>query len=214
MNETPHTDAPFSGPPSVETDTGAIATRGMPDAPHAPENAPATHAAPVAPPVRTPAPIPTMVQNEAGIHVPIVAPWVPVAQSQIGVKEIAGRENNPKIIAYHAATKLHATTDEVAWCSSFVNWVLAKVHMETTESAAAISWMNWGEPLDEPVHGCIVVLKRTGGNHVAFYMGEREGQLKLLGGNQGDQVKEALFSKKDLLGYRWPKGMPTEPYAG
>jgi uncharacterized protein (TIGR02594 family) len=45
-----------------------------------------------------------------------------VAQTQRGVKEIAGIKHNPKIIEYHQACILQANDDETPWCSSFVNW--------------------------------------------------------------------------------------------
>ncbi len=51
------------------------------------------------------------------------ASWMKIALAELGVHEnsLPGHQNQ-RIIQYHAATSLKAQTDEVPWCSSFVNW--------------------------------------------------------------------------------------------
>ncbi|MBP9786079.1 MAG: TIGR02594 family protein [Acinetobacter sp.] len=142
----------------------------------------------------------------------VVAPWMPIAMAELGQKEIPGANNNSRIIAYHAATDLKATTDEVPWCSSFCNWAMSQVGIDGTGKANARSWTHWGLPLESPKYGCIVVLKR-GNNamqgHVGFFIHDLPGgRLQLLGGNQGDKVSIATFNKKDVLAYRWPFSLP------
>jgi hypothetical protein len=44
-----------------------------------------------------------------------------IAKAELGTTEVPGTQNNPRILEYHATTTLKATTDEVPWCSSFVN---------------------------------------------------------------------------------------------
>ena len=72
--------------------------------------------------------------------------WLQIAraEAQLGVKEDPrlGKQNK-RIIEYHALTTLAATTDETAWCSSFVNWVLWQAGYVGTRSAAAKSWLTW-----------------------------------------------------------------------
>lgn len=131
-----------------------------------------------------------------------------IAVSQIGVKEIPGEEDNPRIIEYDTYTTLKATDDETPWCSSFVNWVMAKAGVERTNSAAARSWLNWGEHIMEPLPGCIVILKRGAppSGHVCLYVAPAgKGLIQCLGGNQGDQVKISVFKTADVLAYRIPK---------
>lgn len=132
--------------------------------------------------------------------------WLKVAEDEIGVKEAAGSADNPKIIEYHSACSLKAKDDAVHWCSAFVNWCMKEVDVKRTDSAAAVSWLKWGKKLDKPRHGCVVVLKR-GKNpafgHVAFYVGESDANIRLLGGNQSDQVKVSTFPKTMVRGYRW-----------
>jgi uncharacterized protein (TIGR02594 family) len=141
--------------------------------------------------------------------------WMKVAKQELGQAEIAGKEHNPKIIKYHASTTLKAKSDEVAWCSSFVNWVLTTAKLTGTNSAAAASWLNWGEKTTAK-NGAIVVIRNakaanssltTSGNHVGFLVKETATHYVLLGGNQSNQVKVSNFPKASwtLRGYRWPE---------
>lgn len=136
--------------------------------------------------------------------------WLTVARKEIGVKEVPGSGNNPRILEYHAQTSLHASEDAVSWCSSFMNWCMMSVGLRGTNSAAARSWQTWGLPIDKPVVGCVVVFwresKDSGLGHVAFYMGEGDKDHVLtLGGNQNDQVCIAPELRAHILCYRWPK---------
>jgi uncharacterized protein (TIGR02594 family) len=125
-----------------------------------------------------------------------------------GVHEIHGPKHSPRVLEYHQATTFKAETDEVPWCSSFVNWCMREAGIEGTQSAAARSWLTWGEGLDAPRYGCVTVLSR-GSNpmqgHVGFYVGERPDAVLVLAGNQGDAVSIAAFNRARILAYRWPK---------
>lgn len=164
-----------------------------PRPPSAPEPAPAA---------------PPPVLKEGGVR------WMDVAKKETGQHEVAGKAANPRILEYHAATSLKAKSDEVAWCSSFVNWCLARVGIEGTRSAAAASWVSWGTAVT-PRHGAIVVIYNASsansslsrsGNHVAFLVEETSTHYVLLGGNQSDSVKVSRFPKKKwkLKACRWP----------
>jgi uncharacterized protein (TIGR02594 family) len=142
------------------------------------------------------------------------APWMAIARGELGQKEIKGGEDNPRIREYHSATTLGAQPDEVAWCSSFVNWCLKQAKITGTRSAAAASWANWGQDTD-PRRGAIVVIYNAAaansalshtGNHVGFLVEDVGWGWKLLGGNQSDMVKESCFSKKKwaLKAVKWP----------
>lgn len=140
--------------------------------------------------------------------VPPETPWLDIAMSQLGVREIPGLSHADAILEYHKTTTLKATTDETPWCSSFVNWCFKKAGIPGTNSAAARSWLKWGEET-EPRRGCVVVLSR-GSNpvngHVGFYLGTAPGgRIIVLGGNQGNQVSKQKFPKTQVIGYRWPK---------
>ena len=138
------------------------------------------------------------------------ATWMLVAASEQGVRTAPPGQSNPRITAYHAGTNIAGYDDKAAWCSSFVNWTLAQVGISGTGSALARSWLDWGQPLDAPVPGCIVVLTRdnpTGWTgHVGFYLRTQGDQVLLLGGNQLDCVCENNYPLASVLGYRWPSG--------
>lgn len=136
--------------------------------------------------------------------------WLEIAENEMGTSEVPGSGDNPRILKYHQATTLKATDDSVAWCSAFANFCMKEAGIQGSGSAAARSWLNWGTRLDQPRNGCVVVLQR-GGNptqgHVGFYVGDGNGRIRILGGNQSDQVKISLFPKAMLLGFRWPANL-------
>ena len=146
------------------------------------------------------------------------APWMNIAEAEKGVIEDSRPGmHNARIVEYHQTTSLRATDDETPWCSSFVNWVIKQSGRNGTNSAAAKSWLNWGMEVTHPTRGTIVVIKKrtagtdqatgsSSGFHVAFLVSVTPTHIRLLGGNQGDQVKESTFSLSayDVKGYRWP----------
>lgn len=135
-------------------------------------------------------------------------PWLTIAVQELmnGVREDVSRHaHHPRIVAYHATTTLKATDDETPWCSSFVNWCIERAGLVGTKSAAARSWITWGQDAsDEREDGQIVVLSRQGGHHVGFLVTETDDMVLLLGGNQGNRVSVAPFAKQRVLARRWP----------
>lgn len=140
--------------------------------------------------------------------------WYVLALQELnaGVREVAGGEHNPRIVEYHQATGLQASSDEVPWCGAFAAWVMQKAGIAygRARAAAARSWLEFGEPLDKPELGALAIFWRGSrdgrSGHVGFYAGETETHVLVLGGNQGDSVSIAKYPKARLLGYRWPAG--------
>lgn len=143
------------------------------------------------------------------------APWYELAKLEIGQREVKGGENK-RIIEYHSTTSLKGKEDEIPWCSSFVNWCVEEAGYHGSGSAAAVSWLNWGERC-EPKQGAICVIKQkssgkdaatgsSSGYHVGFLVEIPEQRIRLLGGNQSDSVKETGFGRGSyqVVGYRWP----------
>lgn len=131
--------------------------------------------------------------------------WMLAAAGELGISEIYGKRNNPRIVAYHATTTLGASADEVPWCSSFVNWCMERAGVKGTDSAAARSWDSWGLPSVSQV-GCVVTFPRTGGSgrHVAFVAGYHGNTLFHLGGNQSDRVNVGRADESTATAMRWP----------
>lgn len=132
--------------------------------------------------------------------------WMDIARNEIGQNEIAGSRDNPRIVEYHGTTSLNASDDETPWCASFVNWVMEQAGMAGTDSAAAISWADWGQA-SELKPGAVVVIqnRQTGQHHVGFFAEGGPGNLTLLGGNQSNTVKYSTFgSSYEILATRMP----------
>ena len=133
--------------------------------------------------------------------------WYALAWAERGTKEVTGPGSNPRIKEYQTAETLHAGNDEVAWCSSFVNWVMMKADVPRTKSAAARSWLTWGRKIQEPVRGCVVIFTRPGhegSGHVSLFVSRDGDFIRVLGGNQENQVKISRYPASRLLGFRMP----------
>lgn len=133
------------------------------------------------------------------------AKFLQTAFLEMNVKEIKGKNHNPRILQYHNATQLKASSDEVPWCSAFLNFIVERCHVVGTDSAMVRSFERWGKLLKKPIPGCIAVLSR-GDNpdfgHGGFYLYETKKNIVLLAGNQGDSVCIASFPKSRLICYR------------
>lgn len=102
------------------------------------------------------------------------------------------------------------------WCAAFVNAVLKESNMENlhdinhTAPLMARSFLDWGEPVDNPQPGDVVVFPRGNSDwkgHVGFYVGwqrTEDGKVywKILGGNQNDSVSIDLYRSTKALGIR------------
>jgi len=127
------------------------------------------------------------------------------AFKEMNVKEIKGRNHNPRILHYHKFTSLKASTDEIPWCSAVANFIVVSANVEGTNSAMARSWEKWGAELEKPVPGCIVVFNRGHDpmfGHVAFFLYETKTKIWVIGGNQGDAVCIRSYDKSRLVCYR------------
>lgn len=128
--------------------------------------------------------------------------------TETGVAQYPAGRSNPRITGYHDSTNLRGYDDKASWCSSFVNWTLAQVGIAGTGSALARSWLEWGQRLDSPAPGCIVVLYRddpaSWKGHVGFYLRSDARHLHLLGGNQLGRVRAHFYPLESVLAYRWP----------
>jgi len=143
-----------------------------------------------------------------------------IARAEIGTHEIAGSRDNPRVLEYHQATSLKARNDETSWCSSFVNWTMQQAGVRGTHSAAARSWLSWGQAVArDTAHvrpGDVIVFPR-GNNpaqgHVAIVSEVLDdGRVRVVGGNQRgevladgsrpDAVTESVRRLSDAIGVR------------
>lgn len=130
-----------------------------------------------------------------------------IAESFLGLKEVPGKLHNRKITDWWVKLKTWFVDDETPWCGLFVAICLKDAGYPIPKTFyRALSWLDYGEPC-APAEGCIAIMKRQGGGHVAFVAGRTvAGKIILLGGNQGNMVKYIAVDQKDIEGYRKPIG--------
>lgn len=141
------------------------------------------------------------------------------ALTELGVREIPGKDNNSRILAYwnEAKTSLKVSDDETAWCAAFVGAMLMRGGVEPTRKANAKSYQTWGHQVTGTgLIGAVVVMNRKPPapewqGHVGFCCGMTNDLIHLLGGNQGDRVSIASFPRSRIASIRAPLGMAFKP---
>lgn len=123
------------------------------------------------------------------------------ARAELGEHEVVGGENS-RIIMYDSFTTLKASVDETPWCAAFLCYVFSG----GTRSAAADSYLVWGQHLERFIPGCVIVTKVQEGHHVTLGVKEEGAYFDGLGGNERDAVSIVPFHKANVLAYRWPPG--------
>ena len=145
------------------------------------------------------------------------ARWLREAWREFGQAEKPGARANPRIVAlFRDAGHPKVTRDEMAWCAAYVGACLERAGIPSTRSLMARSYRAWGERLAEPRIGAIAVFSRGRDpalGHVGFWLGEADGDVVLLGGNQGNAVSVGRYPKSRLLDVRWPATQSVAPDA-
>jgi|SRR6516165_8315975 uncharacterized protein (TIGR02594 family) len=150
-------------------------------------------------------------------------PWLAVARNEEarGVSETIGGRNTEEIKEYFKFTDFQDDPSTTAWCGAFGTFCMKKSGIPEVESsinrpgpALAAWWREWGKPADDTHRiGTVVVLKEIPGQrsgHVGFLVGESDGKIQLLAGNQGkgqtgaDHVGVVSFDReKEEPVFRW-----------
>lgn len=135
--------------------------------------------------------------------------WMKEARRYIGLEEIPGAANNSTIIGWLVRLSAWWRDDETPWCGAFVAHCLQETGYPIPQYwMRALAWAEWGRPLVVPMVGCVVVFSRKGGGHVGFVIGQdAQGNLLVLGGNQGNRVSIAAFPRSRVVAYRWPTSL-------
>jgi uncharacterized protein (TIGR02594 family) len=143
-----------------------------------------------------------------------------IAQKYLGQSEKWGDNDGPFIQkCWQSLAKSWAWLRGQPWCGGFVGYVLKECGLPVIKDYyRAKAWLNYGNPLAAPEWGCIAVLSRVGGGHVAFVYGMTdEGEVILLGGNQGNKVSLMTVSPSDCTFRSVPDDAykcPPKVYAG
>lgn len=142
-----------------------------------------------------------------------------LAKDEVGTYEWAGRDHNPKVLAYFRDSgNPQVRDDETSWCAAFVGAMLHRAGLKGTGSLVARSYMNWGAQisLSEAMPGDIVVFQRGDSSwqgHVGFYVKHDDFDIWVLGGNQSNQVNVSKYRVSKLLGVRRASPVTVAPKA-
>lgn len=150
-----------------------------------------------------------------------VHPWLATMRAISGTSETPGSADNPKILAmaaeiarrypemasYCAAYKHDATP----WCGLAIAYCMAVNGIRPQFGAVDVerflwarSWRHFGNPLERPQLGALLIFSREGGGHVTLYEGEDADNYLGRGGNQSDAINVAKFPKARCIGMVWP----------
>lgn len=134
-----------------------------------------------------------------------------------GVLEHVGKGSNPDITAWAKEVGVSGwyKDDDIAWCGLFVGVVAKRCGYphSSAKLLSAVSWASWGQfvPKERAMLWDVLVFSRTGGGHVAFYVGETDAEFLCFGGNQSNAVGFAWVSKSRCIAVRRPIYKIGEP---
>jgi len=126
-----------------------------------------------------------------------------------GMREIVGDKHNETILrmadTLNPAVGNFFTNDEYAWCAVFAGYVLKSCGFPIPASYDAMRakpYATVGQKQDTAMFGDILVLERTGGGHVCFYIAEDDKYFHVLGGNQKNMVCIVPIEKSRVTAIR------------
>lgn len=140
------------------------------------------------------------------------APWLDLALSELGTREIAGPQDNPKIVKYFDDVgRPDIKNDETAWCAAAQgSWLVRSGYPLPNVNSGlmllARSYTDYGKPC-EPKVGAIGVWPRgTQGwqGHVGTVVRVNAATVHIIAGNQNNSVSIAIYPIKTALAFRWP----------
>ena len=141
--------------------------------------------------------------------------WLDIALGDLHLdwKEISGTQHNRKIVEAFELCGYGPLPDETAWCGVYVGSRLTVAgYMIPSRCAWARHYTSkqseYGVNLDEPLYGCVVNVERGsagGTSHVGFLVGWDDDHVRILGGNQSNNVTDSLVvPRSKVLSFTWP----------
>lgn len=130
----------------------------------------------------------------------------------IGVREIAGRLNDPIIMAMAKFLGIDNIykNDETAWCGLAMGYIIVRAEkvlpFKGYDILRAKKYLEFGQaiPIAEAMLGDVLVFDRPGGQHVAGYAAESKTTFHVWGGNQSNSFSFTEIAKSRCIGARRP----------
>lgn len=147
---------------------------------------------------------------------PTAPPHIGIAAQYLGQRETEAMNKSPFIRSIWARFGVGWLLGQ-PWCGGFVAHCLDVCSLPYVKTFyRALDWAKYGGGQIAPHEGCIGVIRRKGGGHVGFIVGQTiiAGELfyLLLGGNQGDSVSVVTVKSSDFECYRSvPDGLTKYP---
>jgi uncharacterized protein (TIGR02594 family) len=108
--------------------------------------------------------------------------------------------SNNKIINCYKSVGFNINSDSTPWCAAFAGWILKMCCLPSLKTLSSLAYKGYGTPvpLGDPSKwrlNDVVIFSRTGGGHIGFFRGynPKTGAIKILGGNQSDNLTETNF---------------------
>lgn len=139
--------------------------------------------------------------------------WLTKARSLLGTREVPGKGNNPIIMSWAKDLDQWYPGDDVPWCGLFVAMCLSYGFPNEPQDfnrLGARNWMDYGIACGDEYLGAVAVFWRTHptkswNGHVGILTGVSDDAVRIIGGNQSDNVTETWISRDRLLGLRFPR---------
>lgn len=130
------------------------------------------------------------------------------ALAVFGTVEAPGTADNPVILdwAREAGVANVYSSDAIPWCGLFMAVIAKRAGKRVPDKPLwALNWSRFGQAVEEPALGDVLVFRRNGGGHVGLYIGDDRRAYHVLGGNQSDRVCFARIAKARLHAVRRPE---------
>lgn len=134
-----------------------------------------------------------------------------IAVEEIYTQEITGEDSNQRILQYARDLGIKDyTNDDLSWCALYCNWVLFKAGAIYTKFLAArsLNILPFHVKKEDMIAGDVVILWRdcvdSWKGHVGIFVNWNDDNVRLIGGNQKDQVKISEYPAERILYIRRP----------